>query len=144
LEKVIASRKLDELPQLIKSLVYIEEINFNLKDFCTEMMHRGPSIVAVTNGQEGVYVAHNKTIYFYPSLPVSVVDTVGAGDAFGACFAAEIFLGSSIENALIAGITNACSVVEYEDATTGLLSRDEITRRAKSINRSLMKKFKLS
>lgn len=140
----IASRgRLQDLPQLIKSLVYIEEINFNLKDFCTEMMHRGPSIVAVTNGDEGVYVAHKDTIYFYPSMPTKVVDTVGAGDAFGSSFAAGIFLGKSIEDALIDGVINASSVIGYEDATSGLLTSKEIMQRERKIDRSFMKKFKL-
>jgi sugar/nucleoside kinase (ribokinase family) len=134
---------IETLPQLIKSLVYIEDINFNLKDFCTEIMHRGPSIIAVTNGEEGVYVAHEKTIYFYPSLPAQVVDSVGAGDAFGSCFAASLFEGYSVEDAIIHGVINASSVIEYEDATSGLLSREEIIKRAQHIDRSLMKTFKL-
>jgi len=138
-----AHEPLDSLPQLIKSLVYIEEINFNLKDFCTEMMHRGPSIIAVTNGDEGVYVAHKNTIYFYPSLPANVVDTVGAGDAFGAGFAASVFMDLSIEDALVNGVINASSVIAYEDATTGTLTRQEINKRAKHVDRSLMKRFRI-
>ena len=142
--EIAAPERLAGLPQLIKSLVYIEDINFNLKDFCKEILHRGPAIVAVTNGDEGVYVAHKNTICFYPSLPTStVVDSVGAGDAFGSCFAAGIFNGESIEDALIDGVINASSVIEYEDATTGLLTRKEINQRAKSVDRSLVKKFKL-
>jgi len=135
--------KFEELPQLVKSLVYIENINFNLKDFCKEIMSRGPSIVVVTNGEEGVYVAHKKTIYFYPSLPTNVVDTVGAGDAFGSCFTASIFKGLKIEAALINGIINACSVISYEDAKTGLLTWKELEKRAKKVDPLLMKKFKL-
>ncbi len=141
--RVVTRGRLQELPQLIKSLVYIEEINFNLKDFCTEMMHRGPSIVAVTNGDEGVYVAHKDTIYFYPSLSTKVVDTVGAGDAFGSSFSAGIFAGKAIEDALIDGVVNASSVIGYEDATSGLLTQREIMHRVGKIDRSCMRKFRL-
>jgi len=141
--EITAPGRLAGLPQLIKSLVYIEEINFNLKDFCKEILHRGPAIVAVTNGDEGVYVAYKDTIYFYPSLPTATVDSVGAGDAFGAGFAASIFLGKSIEEALIDGVINASSVIAYEDATSGLLTKKQIDQRSKTVDRSLMKKFKL-
>jgi|AntAceMinimDraft_17_1070374.scaffolds.fasta_scaffold05399_6 sugar/nucleoside kinase (ribokinase family) len=144
LEKDIQSCvSFEKLPDLIKSLVYIENVCFNLKDFCKEMTSRGPSTIVVTNGEEGVYVAHKKTLYFYPSLPTKVVDTVGAGDAFGSCFSASIFTGTKIEKALVNGIINASSVISYEDAKTGLLSWKEIEIRSKKINKSLMKKFKL-
>ncbi len=144
LEKDIKSSvAFEKLPDLIKSLVYIENICFNLKDFCKEIMSRGPRIVVVTNGEEGVYVAHKNRLYFFPSLPTTIVDTVGAGDAFGSCFTASIFKGLTVEEALINGIINASSVISYEDATSGLLTWKEIQKRAKKIDLSLMKTFKL-
>jgi len=133
----------EKLPKLIQSLVYIENVCFNLKDFCKEIMSRGPSIIVVTNGEEGVYVAYKKTLYFFPSLPTKVVDTVGAGDAFGSCFAASIFKDLSIESALINGIINASSVIGYEDTKTGLLTWKELKKAATKIDKSLIKKFKL-
>ena len=135
--------RLSELPQLIKSLVYIEDINFNLKDFCKEILHRGPSIVAVTNGEEGVYVAQDSTIYFYPSLPTQTVDSVGAGDAFGASFAASIFRGKPVQDAVMDGVINASSVIAHEDATSGLLTKKQINYRMKTIHKQLMKSFRL-
>ncbi len=144
LERDIASSvKFEQLPALVQSLVYIENINFNLKDFCNGVLSRGPSIVVVTNGDEGVYVAHKKTLYFFPSLPAKVVDTVGAGDAFGSCFAAHLFKGSSLEDALIYGVINASSVISFEDAKSGLLTERELKKRAAKVDRSLMKKFRL-
>lgn len=144
LEKDIQSHvSFEKLPDLIKSLVYIENVCFNLKDFCKEIMGRGPSIVVVTNGEEGVYVAYKKTIYFFPSIPTEIVDTVGAGDAFGSCFAASIFKGLKIEEALINGMINASSVISFEDAKTGLLSWNEIEEKKQTINKSLMKRFKI-
>jgi sugar/nucleoside kinase (ribokinase family) len=133
----------EKLPELIKSLAFIENVSFNLKDFCNEMMSRGPSIIVITNGAEGVYVAHEHTLYFYPSIPTKVVDAVGAGDAFGSCFAASIFKNLSIEEALINGVINASSVIQYEDATSGLLDWNTLQQHAKHINRTHMQKFKL-
>lgn len=140
-EKIKIPLTLEKLPDLIKSLVYIENINFNLKDFCKEMFARGPRIVVVTNGEEGVYVAHKKTIYFHPSLPAKVVDTVGAGDAFGSCFAAYIFNDKKLTDALIYGILNASSVISYEDATSGLLTQKELQKRALTIDQNRIKRF---
>ena len=76
-------------------------------------------------------------------MPTNVVDAVGAGDAFGASFAAGIFLGKTIEDALIDGVINASSVIGYEDATSGLLTRKEINQRARTIDKLCMKKFRL-
>lgn len=135
--------KFEDLPSLIQSLIYIENINFNLKDFCKEVMSRGPSIVVVTNGDEGVYVAHGKTLYFSPSLPANVVDTVGAGDAFGSCFTAQILQGKTVEQALIRGVVNASSVISFEDAKTGLLTSSELENRTKKIKKGLIKQFRL-
>ncbi|HBR70547.1 TPA: carbohydrate kinase [Candidatus Dependentiae bacterium] len=144
LEKDIQSHvSFEKLPDLIKSLVYIENVCFNLKDFCKEIMSRGPSTVVVTNGEEGVYVAHKKTIYFFPSIPTEIIDTVGAGDAFGSCFSASIFKGLKIEEALINGMINASSVISFEDAKNGLLGWKEIEQKKQKINKILMKKFKV-
>ena len=142
-EKIKSCVSFKDLPELIKSLVYIENICFNLNDFCKEIMARGPSIIVVTNGEEGVYVAHKKTLYFFPSLPAKIVDTVGAGDAFGSCFSASIFKGETIENALINGIINARSVISFEDAKTGLLDWQTIAQQKKNVNQKLIEKFNL-
>ncbi len=141
--KIKIPHNLKTLPDLIKSLVYIENINFNLKDFCKEMFARGPSIVVVTNGEEGVYVAHKKSVYFYPSLPAKIVDTVGAGDAFGSCFAAYVFGGEKIPHSLMYGILNSQSVISYEDATTGLLTRKELEKRIARIDHRKIERFVL-
>ncbi len=46
----------------------------------------GPSIVVLTMGAEGVLLSEGGRIQHIPSLPVSVVDATGAGDAFWAGF----------------------------------------------------------
>ena len=42
----------------------------------------GPSIVAVTMGERGAFAMCAAGTVRVPALPVDVVDTVGAGDAF--------------------------------------------------------------
>lgn len=45
---------------------------------------RGPSLVVVTRGEQGVHAVGPAGAVDLPGLPVQVVDTVGAGDAFTA------------------------------------------------------------
>ncbi|MFD2647466.1 ribokinase [Devosia albogilva] len=56
-------------------------------------------IVVVTLGAAGVRIAVDGTILSIPSMPVEVVDTVGAGDTFCGYFAAGLSAGDTIERA---------------------------------------------
>lgn len=44
----------------------------------------GPDVVAVTRGENGAIAGSNGIVVEIPGIPVNVVDTVGAGDSFGA------------------------------------------------------------
>lgn len=85
-------------------------------------------IAVITNGADGVYVADGNSVYYAQSLCVPVLNSIGAGDAFGSCFAASLMNGMSTTQAMQAGIINACSVITQLDAKMGLLSFDEITK----------------
>lgn len=106
---------------------------FPIMDYFCTILHQGPSIVIVTNGAEGVYAATNNTLYFHPSLPVKITNTVGAGDAFGSCFVASIWQGKPIEQAIIHGIINSASVICHKDAKQGLLSSAQIKNYAQKL-----------
>lgn len=131
-------------PRLIQSPIYFQNIQFNIRDFFKEVLSRGPKIVVVTNGAEGVYVATQETVYFHPSLaPEHIVNTLGAGDAFGSCFATHLAMGSALEDALLMGIINASSVISAMGAKTGLLTLEELQKRAKDVKKDLLQSFKL-
>ena len=104
-------------------------------------MERGPQVVAVTNGAEGVYVAQGDTIYFHPSLPSDVVCTVGAGDAFGSCFVASLLQEKSVPESLIRGSLNAASVITHIGAKMGLLNSGELEKRAQKTSLQLLQSF---
>lgn len=115
---------------------------FDIPAFCRLMRLQGPKIVAVTDGANGVYVAHEDTLLFHPSLPpASIVSTVGAGDAFGSCFVAQIALGKSIDDAMRAGILNSSSVLGHVGAKTGLLTQEEIESKIIEIDPLLWHEF---
>ncbi|GAI85852.1 unnamed protein product, partial [marine sediment metagenome] len=107
-----------------------------------EILKQGTKIVAVTNGADGVYVAHKNNIYYHPSIkPKNLVSTLGAGDAFGSCFVAQLAQDKSIEDAIRSGILNSSSVLEHLDAKTGLLSKRESEEKLKQINTDLLQTF---
>lgn len=130
-------------PQALKSAQLINpEINgplllaknhsktFDCVSYCATILAQGPSVVAVTNGAEGVYVATQNKILFHPSFPINVTNTVGAGDSFGSCFVASLAQKQSIEQALVNGMINSASVISHSNAQEGLLTKTELEKKA--------------
>jgi len=116
----------DPSPYLLQSPVVWQGILLSMKSFFRVTLSMGPSIVAVTNGANGVYAASKNTIYFQPSLRTNVVNTVGAGDAFGSCFVGSLLHKKPLEAAMHRGILNSASVLGHLGAKTGLLSSQEL------------------
>ncbi len=130
-----------ELPALLRKQSKYHTADFDLRDFFTEILARGPQVAAVTNGAEGVYVAQSDTIYFHPSMPSEVVCTVGAGDAFGSCFVSSLLQEKSVPEALIRGSLNAASVIAHVGAKMGVLTADELEKRAQKTGLQLLQSF---
>ncbi len=63
----------------------------------------GPAAVVVTLGGAGAVVADAAGTDTIPAVPVEVVDTTGAGDAFCGALAAELAAGAPIRDAVRAG-----------------------------------------
>jgi sugar/nucleoside kinase (ribokinase family) len=63
---------------------------------------------------------------------VDVVDTTGAGDAFGTAAAWAIAEGQSLPIALVAGTLNAASVVGKIGAQAGLLTEKQLRDQLKN------------
>jgi len=125
--------KQKDAPKLLQSAIIYEDICFSLHNYFHEILKRGPKIVVITDGEEGVYVATKDQILFHPSIQTDVVSTLGAGDSFGSCFAASLWLGDSLEQAMVHGIINSSSVISHLDAKTGLLERDALLKKAKKV-----------
>ena len=134
----------DEAEQLMISLLQANQnTHFNLHHFFKEILTRGPQIIIITHGSEGVYVCSGSTVYFHPSLSVKVVSTLGAGDAFGSAFVAGLALFNSIEQAIRSGIINSMSVITHVDAKQGLLRRHELEEELQKLDPSLLQKIEL-
>lgn len=60
---------------------------------------RGPETVIVTRGAAGSTVAVGETIHHEPAVPVTVTDSLGAGDAYIATFVVALGAGASLPEA---------------------------------------------
>ena len=117
--------------KLFSSFLGYKNNNLTIKDYFKAILQKGPSIIVVTNGAEGVYIADKEFMYFHKSIPPKqLVNTLGAGDSFGSCFVAALLHKKTIEEALFYGIINASSVISHEGAKTGLLTWAQITEKA--------------
>ncbi len=71
----------DELPVVAK----IINISGSEKEVCEQIIKKFDlKILALTKGDKGSWLFSETEMVFHPGFPVSVVDTVGAGDAFTA------------------------------------------------------------
>ena len=90
------------------------------------------TIVAITDGKNGVYCYDGKKIYICPIFPAVVVSTLGAGDAFSSTFCASIDkFNWDIEKSLKYASVNSASVCTNFGAQEGFLTFDEIEEKLK-------------
>jgi ribokinase len=130
-------------PKLLQSPFLYKDYYFSIWKFFKEVLNMGPQIVVITDGENGVYVANKNEILFHPSIKTTVVDTLGAGDAFGSCFVASLLNKEKIENALRNGITNASSVISKMGAKPGILKNEELSKKINELDENLIQKFTL-
>lgn len=86
----------------------------------------GVKCVMVTDGKNGVTAEDETGRYHCPVAETTVVDTTGAGDAFGTGATWALAQGMSLQKALIAGTLNAAKVVSAIGSETALLHEDEM------------------
>jgi len=125
-----------EYPALFQS-----SYGYNLRHFLKRIFNVGPTIIAITNGAEGVYVATRETLLFHPSLPTKVVSTLGAGDAFGSCFAAGVMQNKDLKSATLHALLNAKSVIEHRGAKAGLLTEEQLEQAYQKLMREYADQF---
>lgn len=146
IKKIAAHKKNNDnknLPELLQHGLTCENIFYSLPDYFAHILHSGPRIAVVTNGAEGVYVATENKIYFHQSLPVKVVSTLGAGDAFASCFVAVLAQQKSIQEALMCGIINSSSVISAIGAKTGLLTAQQLADQFKVVGINKIQTYSL-
>lgn len=85
-----------------------------------------PGITIMTRGAEGVMVSDGKNIYTaMPPADRNIVDTTGAGDAFGSGFVSEFMRSGDIEKSIQLGMGNSVGNLAQVGAKTGLLKKGQ-------------------
>jgi len=88
------------------------------------MHEHGPTIVLITNGPAGAYMATDNGVWYMPIYPdpKPPLERTGAGDSFASTFTSFLALGKTPEEALMRAPINSMSVVQHIGAQEGLLS----------------------
>ncbi|MCL2658922.1 MAG: ribokinase [Acidobacteriaceae bacterium] len=66
------------------------DANVTDEETALQLLELGPANVVITLGERGALWASREGLRHFPALPVAVVDTVGAGDAFNAGLATAL------------------------------------------------------
>lgn len=89
----------------------------------------GPKLIAITQGDRGAYFCSGELITYQPALPVTGINTTGAGDAFGSSFIGGLMLYSGdVKRALRLAMIRSNYVVRKIGAQEGLLSLADLKR----------------
>ena len=103
-----------------------------VEDAIKMLLGKGVKNVMVTDGKNGTVASDGEKIYRCPVVEGNeVIDTTGAGDAFGTGATWSLLEGNNLSDALRAGTINAASVVGAIGAQAGLLTDTEMRRRLK-------------
>jgi sugar/nucleoside kinase (ribokinase family) len=82
-------------------------------------------IVAIKLGADGGAIPTNDHMFFVPSIPVNIVDTIGAGDSFDAGFLYGYLNRWSLETSLRFGVVCGALSTRAAGGTTAQPTLDE-------------------
>lgn len=116
----------EDIPDLVRSGLSSGGFEISLLRFFRFLLDAGAGAIAITDGRKGAFVATRKEVAYRAAVPVQVVGTAGAGDAFSSTFVALTALKHPLQEALNGATLNAASVVRHADTQTGLLSYAEL------------------
>ncbi len=104
------------------------------KELAARLAEQGPGIVTVSDGARGVTVCAGddwggECWHIDPAADLKIVDTTGAGDAFGSGFIAGLHLGKTLREATLMGVLNAEDVIQTYGPKGERVSREEMESR---------------
>jgi ribokinase len=91
-----------------------------------ELIRRGVKQVVMTMGERGALIVTASSSTRVPAVPMSAVDTTGAGDAFNAGLAIALASGASLEAAVQFAVVTGGLAVTKEGVIPSLPTRDEV------------------
>jgi sugar/nucleoside kinase (ribokinase family) len=93
----------------------------NVRQNLKSLRSLGPRTVIITDGKKGVHMLSKGVYYRIRTRKIKVLESTGAGDAFGAGFLAGYIRKNDCEFALKLGLVNAESVLQHMGAKNRLL-----------------------
>ncbi len=94
-----------------------------------DLVERGARKVVVKMGELGAMLVTDEGVFCrWPAVPVEVVDTTAAGDAFNAAFAVALARGRSDSEAGVYATTAAACAVTRHGAQPAMPTADEVER----------------
>ena len=97
-------------------------------DAAARLRAMGAPVALVKLGEQGVYYASADTSGHVPAFAVEAVDTVAAGDAFGAAFAVAAAEGMTLGEAVRFGAAAGALAVTVPGAQAAMPSRADVDR----------------
>lgn len=123
----------DEATEIISHKIRHER-NFSMTMLLSHLVSFGSRWVIITDGAQGAFLTNGVQRYHALALKTHVVDTTGAGDAFGASVVAGLMItGGDMKEALKYGIVNSAAAVSEVGSQFGLLGREELQKRLKRV-----------
>jgi ribokinase len=102
-------------------------------DLARRLLELGPEHVVLTRGEKGVLWASEAGLYAVPALPVKVVDTVGAGDAFNAGLAVGLSEDRPMLEAIAFGVSAASLSTQRRETIESYAGRAEVDRHVSGV-----------
>jgi len=132
---VLLLNKDEAIELLMHTDIVSSETQLNDELFLLESLHSlGAKVIGMTDGKRGGWGFDGSEYWFCPIHTRSgVLDTTGAGDAFGSGFIAAHLKGLALSDSLSYGMANSGSVVGFYGASEGLLSDAEMKEQRKNI-----------
>ena len=98
------------------------------RELARELQKKFGTTVIVTQGESGMMLVDDQGISEFGSVPVDVIDTTGAGDAFTAALAVSLAEGHDLTSAIkFAGCNGALACTKY-GVIPSLAARPEVDR----------------
>jgi ribokinase len=96
------------------------------EDLGRALLELGVQNVVITLGERGAMWISQHGVRLVPALEVSVVDTVGAGDAFNAGLAVGLSENLPMQEAIVLGVTAASLSTQKRETIESYPYRDEV------------------
>jgi ribokinase len=96
------------------------------EELARDLIRSGVKQVVMTLGERGALIVTSSSSTHVPAVPMSAVDTTGAGDAFNAGLATALASGASLEAAVQFAVVTGGLAVTKEGVIPSLPSCDEV------------------